>query len=166
MRWAFLLLLLAGCDNRVTGFDAGQDSSGALDADTSDAGPVDAGTIDASSCPDDIRVPYSGPVPCSTTTRDCAAGCATVDCAQTCFTNDPNPTCLGCWDANQLACWNRNGCQPLWNCLSQCIQTHCSPDFTPQCIGANCSVEDQAYADCFEPLRMMCLERTFTCLPP
>ncbi|MGE0792387.1 MAG: hypothetical protein AB7S26_42325 [Sandaracinaceae bacterium] len=153
-----LLGLGAGCDDGAA-MDAG------TDAGIADAGSADAG-VDASgpTCTEDLRSPLAG-VQCSIATATCAQGCADATCAEDCFAADPSPSCLQCWTVNQLACWNRNGCQPQWNCLSQCILANCPSPPTGACIGANCATEDQAYADCFEPLRQMCLERTVDCLP-
>ena len=114
-------------------------------------------------CAEDIRAPFTTR-PCSQDTADCAAACADRSCAEQCFLRDASPQCIQCWDANQLACWNRNGCQEEWNCVAQCIRDNC-PMPTPECIGANCADEDQAYADCFDPVFTMCLERTVDCLP-
>ncbi len=153
-----MLLTLLACDG-ATPLDAGplDDAAAAADAGTDAAGPT---------CAEDLRAPFAGPAPCSVATADCAAACSTASCAEDCFLADPSANCIGCWDANQLACWNRNGCQDEWNCISECIQTSCTLPPTAECIGMNCGAEDLAYADCFEPLRMMCLERTIDCLPP
>ncbi len=153
-------LLLAACDARTTTPDAGTDAGvadGGIEAD-------DAGADAGPACPEHVIAPFSGPAPCSTATAECAAACEDASCAEDCFLADASPQCIGCWDTNQLACWNRNGCQPRFDCLAECITTHC-PAADPECIGANCSAEDQAFADCFEPLRQMCLERTVSCLP-
>jgi hypothetical protein len=155
--WIGISLFAVACGSEA-GVDAGS---------LSDAGSIDAGSIDAGPmCTEDIIEPYTGPAPCSQATQQCAAACTTLSCATDCTFDDPNPACGQCWDANQISCWNRNGCQPLWNCVSQCIQEHCIgvPDFDA-CFAANCQDEDVAYADCFEPVRQMCAERTIACLP-
>jgi hypothetical protein len=168
VRVAVTVLLLAGCGRERT--VVANDAAVPGDASTADAGAdaavPDAGALDAavSMCAEDLRSPYTGPIPCNTTTRDCAMGCDDARCAEACFAADPSPSCIQCWDVNQLSCWNRNGCQEQWNCVSECITEHC-PTFDVACIGEQCGTEDQAYADCFEPLRMMCLERTIECLP-
>lgn len=157
------LLALLGCDGSVTA-DAGAAGDAAMGADagaTDDAGSDAGGPM----CTEDIRAPFAGDPPCSVATADCAAACDTASCAEDCFLADTNRACIQCWDANQLSCWNRNGCQAEWNCIAQCITENC-PTADPSCIGANCSAQDLTYADCFEPLRMMCLERTVDCLPP
>lgn len=159
MRLSLAVLLLLGCDG-ATPADAGLEDTGVEDAGLDDAGLEDAG---GPMCAEDLRAPFTTS-PCSQATADCAAACADATCAENCFLADASGACIQCWDANQLACWNRNGCQPQWNCIAQCIRTHC-PTPTPECIGDNCAAEDVAYADCFEPLRMMCLERTVDCLP-
>lgn len=153
---ASLVLLVGACDARVSPVDAGSDSGPSV--------PMDAGHDAGPTCTEHVIAPFSGAAPCSVATRDCAAACGDARCAEDCFLADASSQCIQCWDANQLSCWNRNGCQSLWNCLSECIQTNC-PTADPACIGDNCSAEDQAYADCFEPLRPMCLERTIDCLP-
>ena len=155
--------MLLGCDGSEP-LDAGlgEDAAMADDASTTDDAGVDAG---GPMCREDIRAPFAGDPPCSVATADCAAACDNASCAEACFLADPNRNCIGCWDANELACWNRNGCQDEWNCIAQCITDLC-PTADAACIGANCAAEDQAYADCFEPLRAMCLERTVDCLPP
>ena len=158
------LALLVACDGATSPADGGAldaaepatDAAGAADAAPDAGGPA---------CAEDVRAPYAGPTPCSRATADCAAACDTAACASDCFLRDPSPDCIGCWDLNQLACWNRNGCQAEWNCVSECIRTSC-PSPTPACIGASCAAEDRAYADCFEPHYTTCLERTVDCLPP
>lgn len=159
MSTILLAVLAAGCDGRsAPADDAGRDSAndGGSDLDAgSDGGPM---------CEEDLRSPYTGPVPCSVETRDCAAACETRDCAEDCFLADENAACIGCWDVNQLSCWNRNGCQDEFNCLSTCIRTEC-PSADPTCIGDRCSAEDIVYAACFEPFFTTCLERTIACLP-
>jgi len=155
-----LIVLLAGCDG-ADPVDGGAADAGPV---MSDAGAADAG-VDASvsMCREDLRSPVTGVV-CSMATADCAAACSDATCAQACFAADANAACLQCWDINQIACWNRNGCQDEWNCAAECIQDNC-PGFTVACIRDNCQAQDLAYADCFEPLREMCLQRTVSCLP-
>ncbi len=157
----FAIASLAGCDGDAPSDAGSVDDAGADAATVDDAGSDSGGPM----CAEDIRAPFAGSPPCSVATADCAAACDTASCAEDCFLADANRACIQCWDANQLACWNRNGCQDEWNCIAQCITTNC-PMPTGECIGANCAAEDVAYADCFEPLRMMCLERTVDCLPP
>lgn len=155
-------LLLAACDGGSPALDGGARDAGEDPADAAADAAQDAG---GPACMEDVRAPYSGPIPCSRATADCAAACETSACASDCFLRDPSPNCIACWDLNQLACWNRNGCQSEWNCVSECIRTSC-PSPTPACIGANCGPEDEAYSDCFAPHYTTCLERTTDCLPP
>jgi len=158
---ALLALLAVACDADGGGDAGGPVMDAGLDAGVADAGAPDAG---GPMCREDLRSPFTGPTPCGEDTADCAMACDDRACAEGCFLADANPQCIACWDANQLACWNRNGCQDEWNCVAQCIQDRC-PMPTPECIGANCADEDQAYADCFEPHFTTCLERTVDCLP-
>jgi hypothetical protein len=159
-------LALAGCGRDRAIVTPTDGAAMPTDASAADAGTADAGTADAAvpMCAEDLRGPYTGPIPCGTATRDCAMGCVDARCAEDCFAADPSASCIQCWTLNQLSCWNRNGCQAQWNCVAECIANNC-PSADPECIGEQCAVEDQAYADCFEPLRMMCLERTIECLP-
>lgn len=154
-----LALAWTGCDG-----DMGMDA-GALDAGAADAGGGDAG-VDAAvpMCPDHFVDPWPGPAPCSMATEDCAIACDDLGCVRDCVAADPDPDCAACWDFNTQSCWNRNGCQPLWNCLAACFMENCPGGLTPECFDA-CSAEDQAYADCFEPLRPMCGLRGADCFP-
>lgn len=156
-----LAVLALGCGGEE-GMDAGPADAGAGDAGALDAG-VDAA---APMCDEHIVDPYAGAPPCSVGTRECARACPDLGCAKDCVDADPATACGDCWAFNTQSCWNRNGCQDEWNCLSQCLLASCPGGITTECLTVTCGAQDMAYADCFEPLRMMCGMRGADCFPP
>lgn len=153
---------LLGCDARTSIADAGADA-GAADGGASDAGAPDAGL----DCPAEIVDPYPGR-PCSADTRTCTETCTGEGCAGECIDADPNPQCYFCFQVNVVSCFNRNGCQPVWNCFRECMRAHCAgaPD-TEACALENCAEQDAAFGACIDSLwdSTSCPARYEDCLP-
>ena len=108
-------------------------------------------------------------IPCSTATRTCIDGCTTGDCLDACIGADPSPMCRDCTNRALVSCFNRNGCQPQWDCYIGCTMSLCGgvPD-PDSCIEAMCLEVEDAWYLCTEEMgpESPCLTRYLDCLPP
>lgn len=141
-----------------------------------DAG-VDAGAADAGSdagpalCRPSPLMPWPNR-PCSEATRACVEACGRDNaCGDGCIDADPTPNCRQCANVNIVACLNRNGCQPSWDCFRECgddAAPFCRTQPDPEgCIVEQCAEEEQANFDCVETLleSTECAFRYEDCVP-
>lgn len=135
-----------------------------------DAGPpvsLDAGADAGPMCAEDLVEPYTTR-PCSAATKTCIEACTEPSCFDTCVDSDPVRACRDCVNRAFISCFNRNGCQPMWNCYRACIRENCTmaPDVVA-CIDEHCREAEQTYYDCIDAAfdTSPCPGRYVDCLP-
>lgn len=166
------LLLACGQDRPRPGTfgDSGTaiDAGSTADAATgTDAGPdaviVDAGPM----CEEELVVPYTTR-PCSADTKACVEACTEPTCVDACLASDPSTSCTDCVNRALISCFNRNGCQPQWNCYRACSRENCTgvPD-VGACLDMHCVEPEQAFYDCVDSIfeTSACPSRYADCLP-
>ena len=156
---------VAFADGGATDAGPSVDAGGGTDAGetVADSGPPDAGPT----CEEELVVPYTTR-PCSADTRACAEACTEPTCVDGCLASDPSSACTDCTNRAVIACFNRNGCQPQWDCYRACTRAHCmgAPD-VGACLDMHCMEPEQAYYDCIDLAfaDSACPGRYVDCLP-
>ncbi len=75
-------------------------------------------------------------------------------------------TCRRCIDLDLISCVNRNGCQEVWSCYTDCIRERCPGDPSDACVRGSCGAEEDAFDACVtDEVLMICGERYQDCLP-